>query len=101
MRARRVEARASVRSSAPARCERHPLDEAVQACRTCNRGLCLDCLVYSFGEPFCIDCTLAAAFRHLPDVQDGRRVGRFTSSPEQFGHTLPISLPHPTQKVHS
>ena len=70
MRARRVEARASVRSSAPARCERHPLDEAVQACRTCNRGLCLDCLVYSFGEPFCIDCTLAAAVRVIRPADD-------------------------------
>jgi hypothetical protein len=58
-----------------ATCDTHPFDSATDACRTCQREFCADCLVYAFGPtkaPMCVPCALVAAgVRKIP-----RRSGR-------------------------
>jgi hypothetical protein len=58
-----------------ATCDKHPFDDAVDTCRTCERVFCPSCLVYAFGPnkpPLCVPCALAAAgVRKMP-----RRSGR-------------------------
>ena len=46
------------------RCVKHNFETVENTCRTCGRGYCNECLVYSFGPkkpPYCVSCALAAA----------------------------------------
>ena len=45
-------------------CDEHPSEQAVDACRGCERKLCLDCLVRWFDIPLCMDCVVLVAQAH-------------------------------------